>query len=98
MFLKRRILTVFDFMFPRGTEALVKQRRQVERTSRNCVDRRFQIGDKVRVGDYMHDRNTWCEGIIAGERGQVVCQKRRNDVEETQCSLLRRLDWITRKW
>ncbi|KHJ40182.1 hypothetical protein D918_09782 [Trichuris suis] len=70
MFLKRR-RTMFDLMFPRGTEALEEQRRQIGKTSRKCSDRHFRIGDKVRVRDYVQERNPWREGIIVGQRGQV---------------------------
>ncbi|CDW61071.1 hypothetical protein TTRE_0000949401, partial [Trichuris trichiura] len=67
MFLKGRIRTMFDLMFPRGIEA-----RQIKETSRKCGDRHFKIGDKVRVRDYMQERNPWREGIIVGQRGQVM--------------------------
>ncbi|KRX89588.1 hypothetical protein T4E_7672, partial [Trichinella pseudospiralis] len=43
MFLKRRIRTVFDLMFPRGIENLKEQKRKMENTSGNRADRQFKI-------------------------------------------------------
>ncbi|KRY26536.1 Uncharacterized protein T01_4021, partial [Trichinella spiralis] len=72
MFLKRRIRTVFDLMFPRGIENLEEQKRKMENTSRNRADRQFKIGEKVMVRDYTRDRKLWREGVIVGQQGQVT--------------------------
>ncbi|KRZ10689.1 Uncharacterized protein T11_7653 [Trichinella zimbabwensis] len=72
MFLKRRIRTVFDLMFPRGIENLEEQKRKMENTSGNRADRQFKIGETVMVRDYTRDRKLWREGVIVGQRGQVT--------------------------
>ncbi|KRY80604.1 hypothetical protein T4D_2646 [Trichinella pseudospiralis] len=72
MFLKRRIRTVFDLMFPRGIENLKEQKRKMENTSGNRADRQFKIGETVMVRDYTHNRKLWREGVIVGQQGQVT--------------------------
>ncbi|KFD68019.1 hypothetical protein M514_19896 [Trichuris suis] len=42
------------------------------KTSKECDDRHFKIGGKVRVSDYTGERNPWREGIIVGQREQVT--------------------------
>ncbi|KRY90767.1 Uncharacterized protein T4D_9069 [Trichinella pseudospiralis] len=72
MFLKKRIRTVFDLMFPRGIENLEDQKRKMENTSGNRADRQFKIGETVMVRDYTRDRKLWREGVIVGKQGQVT--------------------------
>ncbi|KRZ19764.1 Uncharacterized protein T4B_5148, partial [Trichinella pseudospiralis] len=72
MFLKRRISTVFDLMFPRGIENLKEQKRKMENTSGNRADRQFKIGKTVMVSDYTRDQKLWREGVIVGQQGQVT--------------------------
>ncbi|KRY76826.1 hypothetical protein T4A_10620 [Trichinella pseudospiralis] len=75
MFLKRRIRTVFDLMFPRGIENLEDQKRKMENTSGNRADCQFKIGETVMVRDYTRDRKLWWEGVIVGKQGQVTWRK-----------------------
>ncbi|KRY80682.1 Uncharacterized protein T4D_6125, partial [Trichinella pseudospiralis] len=70
MFLKRRISTVFDLMFPRGIENLKEQKGKMENTSGNRADRQFKIGKTVMVRDYTRDQKLWREGVIVGQQGQ----------------------------
>ncbi|KRY08552.1 Uncharacterized protein T12_11188 [Trichinella patagoniensis] len=72
MFLKRRIRTVLDLMFPRGIDNLEEQMRKMENTSGNRADRQFKIGETVMVTDYTCDRKLWREGVIVGQQGQVT--------------------------
>ncbi|KRY26142.1 Uncharacterized protein T01_4257, partial [Trichinella spiralis] len=72
MFLKRRIRTVFDLMFPRRIENLEEQKRKMENSSGNREDRQFKISDTVMVHDYTRDRKLWREGVIVGQQGQVT--------------------------
>ncbi|KRZ39209.1 Uncharacterized protein T4C_12685 [Trichinella pseudospiralis] len=72
MFLKRRISTVFDLMFPRGSENLKEQKRKMENTSGNRADRQFKISKTVMVSDYTRDQKLWREGVIVGQQGQVT--------------------------
>ncbi|KRX13994.1 Uncharacterized protein T07_4146 [Trichinella nelsoni] len=72
MFLKRRIRTVFDLMFPRGIENLEEQKRKMENTSGNRADRQFKISETVMVRDYTRDRKLWLEGVIVRQQGQVA--------------------------
>ncbi|KRX69785.1 Uncharacterized protein T06_4692 [Trichinella sp. T6] len=72
MFLKRRIRTVLDLMFPRGIDNLEEQMRKMENTLGNRADRQFKIGETVMVHDYTRDRKLWREGVIVGQQGQVT--------------------------
>ncbi|KRZ96975.1 Uncharacterized protein T08_6290 [Trichinella sp. T8] len=72
MFLKRRIRTVLDLMFPRGIDNLEEQMRKMENTSGNRADRQFKIGETVMVHDYTRDRKLWREEVIVGQQGQVT--------------------------